>query len=401
MSWPFLIELHDSNYSIAYNGSEVVETWYIEPYDAITAFVSSCIGKIVDNGQGKQPTRTMPASHFLYPWMLATKCDVVPYDPRSFSYMGGTQYQQPQNVGQPEDGMTAITTAISGYKTGAGANRLNPTANIDFNWMNQSNKNYSAGAFVAVTYKPILMQRQPTSGNGINPGDMDFVNYKLTGELRENKINAGLKIITPRMLVNMFGVWNMFYPASGVAPVMSEEYEVMTVERRMMNPSMSISNILYYINCTNAGIANVPVVNVTWPDETVLFKKMDQEFVYVPTVDISGEPNGWNMWINLKFTFHIRTLWSDVVHDLNGDLKQNPSSPGWNHILVYPGTLSWLNGQIPAQTPSGLGWYQCRYSANSVGVDSKPYPNCNGAFGIVQGPNGPANGIFDVLTQWF
>ena len=40
MSWPTLIQLHNSEYSHAYDGAEVRETWYIEPYDSVTAFIA-------------------------------------------------------------------------------------------------------------------------------------------------------------------------------------------------------------------------------------------------------------------------------------------------------------------------------------------------------------------------
>ena len=95
MAWPRLIELHDSEHSITYNGTLVRETFYVEPYGTVTSFVAGTLGQVTPNAVATIAS-ARPASHYLYNWCLATECEVVPYDPRSFSYMGSTGYRRPQ-----------------------------------------------------------------------------------------------------------------------------------------------------------------------------------------------------------------------------------------------------------------------------------------------------------------
>jgi hypothetical protein len=391
MSWPTLIQLHNSEYSHSYDGSEVRETWYVEPWDSVTAFIAAMLGRVDAAADGVSPSRTLPASHFLYPWCFAVACEVVPLDLRQFSYMG-TVSLAPFQANQPLSANTQrITGAVQTYTT----NYLFPTANIDTAIMTQANRTFSAGAFVTVTYLPLLTLLQGSTT--IVPGNaMDTVNYRLVPRIRTNVINSGLKIITPKMAVNLFGKYAMFYPAAGVAPVLKEEYQELVIDRRMLLPTFNLSTLGQYVNSVNFGIETLTIAGVntslTFRPQTLRFDSFEATYVQVPQVDAAGNPNGYNRWLNLELHYDWRTTISGCVHDPSDGVLVPVKAPvTWNHVLCYPGTMSWING-LAAGTPTGLGWYAAKYSANSVGVDSDPYPTTRDAVG--QGTF-----IFDTITK--
>jgi len=350
----------------------------VEPHDSLTAFTAAMLGRVDANGV--HPIRTLPAAHFLYPWCLATACAVVPYDPRSFSYMGGTYYQTPGTLAN-------IVNAVQTYK-GARHN-LDPA--IDTPFVAPLHSNQSAGVFVTVTYLPVLI---PASTSNPSP-NMDQVNWRLEPGERTNVINSGLKLITPPLAVNLGGAWGLLYPAAGIAPVLKEQYLEFYAERRMLLPTFDLTQLARYVNAVNYRPENFPGGTLTgsWVTGTVRFAKYTTEFVQVPQVDANGERNGYNRWLNLVLKFDFRTTQAQTVYDGNGALPAAGSTGyvTWNHVLAYPGTMSWLNGAL-AGTPAGLGWYRAKFSRNSLGVDSDAYPGVD----IVVGK---AASIFDPCTE--
>ena len=291
------------------------------------------LGRVDANGVN--PNRTLPAAHFLYPWCFASACESVPYDPRSFSYMGSALYT-PGAEGMANN-LQAVATAVSAYKSGAGATSLNPTAGIDTMIMGQANKAFSAGAFVCVTYLPLLTILGSPEAT-INAQAFDVVNYRLNPQIRTNTINAGLVLITPQVL--RFG--NAFYPSAGIAPVFKEEYQELTIERRMLLPSFNLAQLAQYVNCVNGSIEKLSIAGVQTPlafqSECLRFSKFTTQYVQVPQVDSNGEPNGYNRWLNLRLEYDWRQVWSTSFYDATGRGPQL-GQPGWNHVLAWIPTV--------------------------------------------------------------
>ena len=132
-----------------------------------------------------------------------------------------------------------------------------------------------------------------------------------------------------------------------------------------------------YINSVNSITENWPAGTLTGllQANTVRFAKFAFDPVQVPAVNELGEPAGFNRWINLTLKYDVRTTTSLSVYDVSGNLPPAgfPGTVTWNHVLAYPGTSSWLNGQLTGST-AGLGWYRAKYSRNALGVDSDAYP---------------------------
>jgi hypothetical protein len=393
MAWPTLIELYQSQASHAYDGSEIRETWYVEPYSSVTAFIASCLGRV--DADGVNPVRTLPAAHFLFPWCLAVKCDTTPLDPRQFSYMATTKLEPAAN--NRSDQMERVREAVGSIS----GEHLNPTWNIDdAGFRSQDNKDFSAGAFVTVTYLPVLRPTDPEAA--LQPGDMDFVDYRYETQTRTNVPNSGLKLMVPPMEVNFNGRWNMFYPAAGIAPIFKEAYQRLTIERRMLLPTFDLSWLSGYQNHVNNDILTLPPsdnppeqsAKLIIHGQCLRFDSYDTQFVQVPSVDNNGIPNGFNRWLNLSLYYDWRTTYSRGVHDQSGNGGNTVEPVTWNHVLAYPGFLTWLNGFVN-NVPTGLGWYFCKYSAAALGVDSDPYPICGGPGNTV--PN--ATNIFDPCLQ--
>jgi hypothetical protein len=373
MPWPRSIKLVDSEFSHAYDGSDVRETWYIEPFDAADAFISSMLGRW-DNPSiqpGNEP-RTLPASHFRYTWCLAVEAVGVPLDKRQFSFMG------PANLGGAANGIpgniTRVQTAVQTYgaagaREAAGA--LRPNADNDF--VGVANQNFSPGAFVCVTYHPILIPGSISPGQAPTASIMDFVNYAYVPKFRKNIPNAGLKLITPPNPINLFGAFGAFYPAAGIAPELSEEYQELVIERRMLNPNFDLTALAGFLNYVDSQAATLPN-GKSFSAETLRFSRLKTQFVQVPIVNAAGEPDGYSRWLNLELGWDWRTLQSPTVY--NKDASHGYIVT-WNHVLAYPGTLAWLVGG------GGLAWYYCKFSANNFGVDAPPYPVLPGGVTIL------------------
>ena len=395
MSWPKLIQLHDSQHSHAYDGTEIRETWYVEPASAQTAFIAAMLGMVVPNN-GDNLSRAMPACHFLYPWCFATACEVVPYDPRSVSYRGSTQVK---NFSKPSIlNLSLIVDMVGKFNIPAlQPNQtpfaLDPTADIDKVSVAQGNKQYSAGTFITVTYLPLLRSSGEWSSAGLSSSVFDGISVRLVPQIRENVINAGLKLVTPQIL----NLGNNFYPSAGIAPVMKEEYQELIIERRMLPANFNLSQLGKYINCVNGtteSFPNTPVVgdiNYSFPPETLRFTKYVTKYVQVPTVDPNGEPAGFNRWMNLELHYDWRQIYQKNVYNATGEranpqIFNNAGNPvgftavqvGWNHVLAYPGDLTRLLAFIGNGGVGGdLGWYHARYPTGAAvlgGADADPYP---------------------------
>lgn len=383
MSWPTLIQLYDSQHSHSYDGTEIRETWYVEPYDAKTAFISACLGQ-VDPNSGK---RTLPASHFLQSWCYAMQCDAAPIDQEQLSY-AGTANLSLLAAGGHDTQISRIQIALQSLDT----NHLAATTDVeDTGFVSQANKTFSAGAFVVVTYRPAITAATPynPSGGAIN---FDFLNLKRVEKEKVNVPNAGLRLITQAGLTNFGGAW---YPAAGIAPEIKEIYQEITVERRMLKPTFDLEKLGAYANFVNKELENFPnwsapgVGASLFNPETLRFKIFQDEFIEVPTVDANGDANGFCQWLNLELTFEHRMIRQFCVFSEGGVVLPGTFPVTWNHVLAYPGTLTWLLGG------GGLGWYYAKFSANAINTDSYAYPRCPTA-----GPPG-ATGLMDVLTQNF
>ena len=363
MSWPTLIQLHNSEYSHSYDGSEIRETWYVEPYDAVTAFCAAMLGRV--DVAGHVPYRTLPAAHFLYNFCLATEARMVPLDPRSLSYAGTTALNPVIPVpGNAVGNYSRITTAVGTIQNPSGV--LAPTRNVDATFVSQANRTFSAGALICVTYKPVLTVAGGTD-NAIQEANMDFVNYGFVTRTRKNVPNAGLKLITPPGILNALGAGGLFYPSAGIAPELAEDYEELIVERRMLNPQFNLATLSQYQNVVDAGDATDPAGNV-YPSQTLKFRHWEPNFVQVPSVDANGEPNGYNRWLNLRLFWDWRTTLAVNLLNSDGGSTGNAEPVTWNHVLAYPGTLAWL------VSGTGLAWYYAKFSSQSIGVDTPAFP---------------------------
>jgi hypothetical protein len=420
MGWPRLIQLHNSEYSHSYNGSEVRETWYVEPFDATTAFIASMLGRVDVNDDGVTPNQTPPARHFMYGWCMATQADAVPFDPRSFSYMGSTAYNT-AGAAANRDGMTtSIRNAVQSYKLqrpgqpGNDRGSLDPTADIDAKPITSAaNRRFSAGVYICVTYKPVLIfpaltPGGETGGAGPLPNFFDCVNLKCTPQKRTNQINKGLVLVCPPGMLATFpalpfvggaagqilAALATLYPDAGIAPVYNEEFQEITLERRMLSPNFSLEILSNYGGKLNYGpmYLQTPVDGLAFPPGapqpgstiqarkilhgTLKFTTYESDHVEVPAVNDDGEPNGYSRWTNLVLHYDWRTMQPYAVNgpqlvDDNGAptttfpvYDQNANGPPdgdgvltWNHVLGYPGILHW---------PDALAWYRAKFSTGAI-----------------------------------
>lgn len=375
MPWPKLIQLYDSQNSTAYNGSELRATWYVEPYDAIPAFVASMLGRVEVNGT--KPVRTLPAQHFLYQWCLAVQCDDLPIDQSQLSYRATMFLTPPDITLTLKDQTRRITDAVI---TPADSTKDIYTAGF----VSANNKQFSAGGFVVVTYQPFLFARtKVTDAPVLEDADMDFVNMRFEDQERKNVPNAGLKLITPPNETNLFGLGGVAYPSAGIAPEFKEQYESFIVERRMLNPNFDLPTLSGYQNCVDRKRVVAPN-GQAFHGEALRFSKYKTEYVQVPKVDQLGNVSGYSRWLNLTLYWDWRTTKSNQIYNASG-FPQDDKFVTWNHVLAYPGTLSWL------LTGGGVAWYYTKFSSQSIGADTPPYPQ-------VPEVLGRGTGILDPLT---
>jgi hypothetical protein len=305
---------------------------------------------------------------------LAVQVDQVPLDPKQFSYRASTSL--------PQGGAQTVDNVQSAVQVS-----IDPNKNIDTaGFVSAGNRNYSAGAFMTVTYQPIMLKSPPIISEAIPPSAMDFVSYRLRPKFRKNVPNAGLKLLTPTTgLNNLFplGLGSLFYPAAGIAPEFDEEYQELIIERRMLNPNFDITQLAAYQNCVDQNSVVDPLGHA-YHAECLRFARWETEYVQVPTVDNAGNQNGYSRWLNLTLAWDWRTNISQVVCDKNGAFGTT-QFVSWNHVLAYPGTLSWI-----LSGGNGLAWYYCKFSAQSIGLDTPAFPYINTLV--------PGGHIFDPLT---
>ena len=428
MSWPTIIRLVNSERSHANDGAEIRETWYVEPYDSQTAFVAAMLGRVdsvnpnwVNNGT-KNPNITYPARHYLYDWCYATACESVPLDPKQTSYSGPVNLQPAggKGVGAGQGStlnnqLYRLKTAVQSYRgfnvgghdagiENAPAQSLDPTYSVDKIAVSQDNKTFSAGSFICVTYKPLIgipVYASPARGAVPN---FDGVNWKFTTRQRTNHVNKGLALVCPPgALANlpMGGLTDivkflaMLMPDAGISPVFKEEYDEVTLERRMLLPNFAFTKLSQFVGKTNYGTIGFGA-GATNPNGflqgTMKYTGADKNWVQVPQVDTDGEPSGYNTWLNLRLRFDWRvigqsgkpTLVDDgglpvdglPIYDgtmagggLNGifaNPKQIKGPITWNHVLAYPGIL---------HTPDQLAWYRAKFATGLLPINIyDPFP---------------------------
>jgi hypothetical protein len=396
-----------SERSHSYDGSEIRETWYIEPADAETAFIASMLGRVDPSGNPPTtPLRVLPAAHYLFPWCLAAQCDSIALDERQITYCGPTNPTNAANAAQQAAaqqlgglasvtaGMNALTQAVGTYNNtdiNGKPGYLWPRQGISTAIIGGSNSKFSAGVFVTVTYLPVL-NPFGLSQQQLQTAAIDAVNWSFTQAERLNVLNSGIRLLTPPSPANINGKWK---PEAGISPVFRETYQVFAAERRMLLPTFMIPYLSQYKNSVNTVAENINGTpglasqnNKTFPPGTLRFSDYRTRWVQVPQVDQNGEPSGYNRWLDLTLYWDWRTTLSAQTHGTDGTRTSGFQPVQWNHVLVFPGLLEWLAG-----ASTGMGWYLGRYATTDPFItNAEPYPN-------IQSVLNPQSAILDPLTM--
>ena len=371
-----MIELVDREVSSSNDGVMVRNTWYVKPFDSALAFMAAMLGN-VDPATG---SRTLPAHDYEHTYCYCDECDEVPLDPEQFSYMG--------RGGLPDGGATEIRDVLAGVES-----PLDPTFNLSTaGFLSQDKKKFAAGAFVKCTYSPVIslarVETEPLDAQHSQTPYFDYINWQLVPKTRDNQINAGLYLITPRLNLNFPGspvgavLTNAFYPAVGLSPSFKEGYLQLRVQRRMLSMDTDLAAISAYKNEVNGSALGISTGRIVageagslFQDGTLRFMDFESRIVTVPQVDGDGNQNGYNKWLDLDLYFDFRTTQSASVYTVNGNLAGAVVPVTWNHVLCHPGWFNTLTQLlVNGAAGPGLAWYRARYAKGLVGLNADPYP---------------------------
>lgn len=359
MAFPQILELANREVSWSHDGAEIVNTFYCEPADTYHAVVCQLMGgrSVVAGG----PSRQMPQIDPDYLGCLVTEVNIIPADTRQFSYVG--------NICDTSS-MAGIVNAIN-FQT-IFDNKIKLTG--DLQTLKDIDIKRSAGVYIIAKYMP-YMTLFNGSGEGTLDRLLDYMNPKYEMKIKENVINAGLRLLAP-INAGVLGAaiggplvsGLSYYPSTGTAPIFKEQYTEFTIERRMVSVSNVVDTFLNsMVNCVNSEILDIPESFLPhYPVETFKFVGYDKKLVVMPSVNGAGNPQSFAEHFDYTLHFDIRQTTSQNAHDKSGNLidPANPHSVGWNEMLVYPGDINalfnWLNNGAVGGNRD-LGWYYCQY----------------------------------------
>lgn len=387
MPWPKMIQLADRQVATSTSGMEIRNTYYVEPTEAAPAVMASLLGWVDTAGGGGRfnawQKRVLPAQDCEYKQCFCDEAHEVLFDPTQISYMGDLNYQKGGDH-------RAIKNAVGGVPDYN--QRIRPAI------MNRSfqmdDKDFAAGVYIEAIFRPLYSALQGSGTERDYQLGFDYINPTLTAQHRTNLINSGLRLRCAKFKIPGW-VFTLsdepmdiaYYPSTGVAPAIEEQYLELTIQRKMCVPTFDFTYMNQYINRVNDGTTvggdqggARGLSLMSCPRGTMKFTGYDTEIIRVPAINVAtGDLTGnFNQWMNITTHYEIRTLASFETYDLDG-AKVNAETPvEWNQMLAYPGDMRMLAMLLsPGGVKNNCGWYFTAFNPGLAGVINPklfPYP---------------------------
>ena len=278
------------------------------------------------------------------------------------------------------------------------------------------NRSYGAGVYAIVTYQSYL--GDPTLLGSDFKINLDEVSFEFKPQIRTNVINKGLVLNVPEGAMGAVPIAKVFagiLPDAGISPVLKEEYQEVTFERKMLLPNWDLATYSQFVGKVNNKPCNLG--GNFYAPEVLKFTSFETNYIVVPQVNDDGEPDGFNRWLNLRLHFDWRTATGigqnnlvanckgcNIIDDSGNVVPRLPvfdgSSPpnimpgnaqaGWNHVLAYPGIF---------HAPYGLAWYKAKFPANVLALFPRGGMNLYDPYAQISGFDAIWNSYFCVISN--
>lgn len=351
---PKRIELVNREVYYANNGTEIINTYYIEPIECHGVILSALLGSLkVQDGKF---VRVNPAYDFALPSCFCYQANIIPLDPEQFSFAETIW----------SDGWETLTPSTI---RGAFQQLVDMSKDAPYKIMSEINRNkYSTGILVQAKYKSVMSLCSDTTKERF----FDLVDIKKEARERTNVIPSGLRL-KAQVPIGPLGTQIGYWPSTSIAPVVKEQYQRIAIKRFLV-PQLTASSteflnsMINSVNYDDFSFSTISEVDSerTYPAETLRFAGYDMEVCLVPYVVPGSDVLGQLQFYNYTYYFEARTLRQEIVYDEFGEIIGDGAVTDvtWNHMLCYPGLMAEFGGFVIPGTPKkgpGLGWYHVGY----------------------------------------
>ncbi len=407
-----LLEAVEREERITTNGSEIVITWYVEPYTAAPVVSCALLGRVT--GNTVNDTRVLPASDHDMPFFYCVEARrksidrrVVAFSPSIVNLAGGAFGDEMETIRLA----LAQPIIMDGPQAMGAASKKDIKASASY--AQPDSPRGQAGAFIEAIYRPLptvfRFSSDPTEDERIR--SFDYIDPQYHPCSRTVSTGGGLRVI-PQFKAAGTGI-GIDAGGDGLLTDSWIEFSI----RRLMCPTVPWHAIQQLQNSVNKdsqwavtafdvdGLPNNTffpgVLRFNAPDivKRTVPTCMSKDGSYILTKD--GIPTTRSMtWYDISYNFSWRTTLAHR-YDLAGRLSNGRVFIGWNDTW-YGGGLSQIG--VGAVNLSA-GWYETGYfqvsSANllvQAGAFLPRYEDTAWADVSFIGMNHPFEALFNLTT---
>jgi len=314
------LECRERTIRASHDGTEIVRTFYVDPYEAHTVVLSALLGAVEpDPNDATKYIRRKPAEDSWFDNFYCTDAWVEQVDQQAMAASPSLGVYPPGNYSASQ-----LRGFISNVGLGL-THREEPTgitrARLD---VNDAQSTSDAGCFIRASFKPLIHETPTTwtsgdTGTATAPDAFDFVDPLLI---------PLTKIVSPGIGMKYTLVDRILYANVGSEGFVTQPMHQFTIRRLMIGkpPLMTIGKLKGKINSSDMTLGNF-----LFPAKTLRFDDCEVVKRAVPYSD--GTEDRLTVWYDLLYIFTWNSIY-DYYYDDLGEFQLDYVT--WNRILGVP-----------------------------------------------------------------
>lgn len=381
------LECRERTIRASHDGTEIVRTFYVDPYEAHTVVLSALLGAVEpDPNDATKFIRRKPAEDSWYENFYCTDAWVEQVSPEAMAASPSLGMYPPGNY-SVDDFRGFISNLYDdsfGEKPGG--------ITIKTRGVDNAQSTSDSGCFIRAVFKPLIcelptMWTSGDTGTNVAPDAFDFVDPLLIPITKTVSTGIGLKYLLGN---------TAWYPSVGSEGFITQPMQQFTI-RRLMCPSVPVTTIATLKGKINGG--QFDIGQYKFPPETLRFDDCDVVKRAVPYSD--GNANGLNVWYDLLYVFTWNTIWDEYLIGRGIRDGYTHGYVTWNRILGVP-KMSILGKDVVVAKPGGafleeapISYYPVGWKSTIFG-DYRPLYLEDRKTGGVK--SGTGNGFYDLFN---
>ena len=384
------LECRERTIRASHDGTEIVRTFYCDPYEAHTVVLSALLGAVEpDPNDATKFIRRKPAEDSWFSNFYCTDAWVEQVSPEAMAASPSLGLFPPGDY--TVDNFRAFISNAGAGQVPPWSYRENPGGiTIRVKGDNDAKATSDAGCFIRAVFKPLIHETPTTwssgdTGTATAPDPFDFVDPLLIPITKTITTGIGLKYLLKNFEI---------YPCVGSEGFVTQPMQQFTIRRLMCGkvPSITIATLKGKVN---SGVFKIG--GYEFPAETLRFDDCEVVKRAVPYSD--GTSDRLTVWYDLLYVFTWNTIWDEYC---TGAAYAGPGWVTWNRLLGVP--KDGFTGFLPVKKPGDNAWFPsdaplCYYPIgwkSSIFGDYRPlYLGDRETLGI---KSGTVNGFYDLFN---